>query len=568
MTPVISLVSGTYNRLESLIRMVASARANLPPGIPYEIILVDGGSDDGTLLWAARQPDIRVIEHGELLGAIRAFCDGARAATGDYVLLANDDVLFSAGSIMRALIHLEEHPGCGAVAFMDNRPLPGQPPEERGQFKAQTMTARNADDEPTQVVYAQVGLFRRALGEVCGWWGDRDPVMAQARTYGGDNYLSARIWEAGYTVDLVEGVQCEDYVLDDGLRELNAHYDGKNSPYYQRYPTGPVLGGYPLELPAATPRLRVLYMPIYEPGYPQHKRTKRGLRNALAKRALVYEWDYLNRGIVTGEVTAFAPHLILTQFHDGRWLGVLKKIRELCPAATIVNWCGDARGLTDPAYLKLLKEVDLQLVVNAAALPLYGAMGIPAAYWQIGYEDWSTPLPAVPAHDVVFLANAYSDERRALEPLLRGTGLDVGLYGAHWARPDGDCLYDFDTGAALYRTAKISVSDTFHDGKTPVRAFVSNRVFQALAAGAFLLQQHSEALQTFTGLVAGEHYVEWRTPSELVDLIGYYVNKPDERKRIADAGCAFVLEHYSFDEQVRKLFVEILPMLEADRATA
>src|SRR3990172_8201697 len=92
MSPLISIVTGTYNRLKHLQSMVESVRLSVGVGIPYEIVVVDGGSKDGTLNWCRLQKDIVLIEHGELLGAVKAFNDGARAAKGTYVILANDDI--------------------------------------------------------------------------------------------------------------------------------------------------------------------------------------------------------------------------------------------------------------------------------------------------------------------------------------------------------------------------------------------------------------------------------------------------------------------------------------------
>src|SRR5689334_7817208 len=100
MTPIISLVSGTVNRLSFLKNMLGSFRSCLLVGIEYEIIIVDGGSTDGTITWCKSQPDITLIEQGEKRGAIAAFDAGAYAANGEYVLLANDDIEFLAGSVL------------------------------------------------------------------------------------------------------------------------------------------------------------------------------------------------------------------------------------------------------------------------------------------------------------------------------------------------------------------------------------------------------------------------------------------------------------------------------------
>ena len=54
----ISIVTGTYNRLKLLNNMVKSVRKSIGTGVPYEIIIVDGGSKDGTIQWCKDQSDV------------------------------------------------------------------------------------------------------------------------------------------------------------------------------------------------------------------------------------------------------------------------------------------------------------------------------------------------------------------------------------------------------------------------------------------------------------------------------------------------------------------------------
>jgi glycosyltransferase involved in cell wall biosynthesis len=119
----ISVVSGTYNRLAYLQKMVLSIRQSLAGvyGLTYEIVLVDGGSNDTTQDWCRSQPDIRLIEHGELKGAVKAFNDGAYAAQGKYVIMANDDIEFVDNSILTAYVYMETHPNCGGGCFYQDR---------------------------------------------------------------------------------------------------------------------------------------------------------------------------------------------------------------------------------------------------------------------------------------------------------------------------------------------------------------------------------------------------------------------------------------------------------------
>jgi glycosyltransferase involved in cell wall biosynthesis len=558
----LSIVSGTYNRLSYLRNMVNSARLALPAGISYEFVIVDAGSTDGTLEWLAEQSDIRVIEHGEKLGAIKAFCDGANAARGKYVLMANDDISFMPHSITRAIAYLEDTASCGGVAFQDDRPVRGY----GGGFKTQAMAAINPSGRECVVTYAQVGLFPKWLGDKAGWWGDDDAIMGESWTYGGDNYLSARIWELGYSIDEVAGCAVKDHIPQDQLRIENTASNTGSHPdsdcYNRRFPSGPQING--LTTYDTKRQMRILYLPIYEPGNEHQRLSKRGLRQALKRVGLVYEVDYLNGAVDIAQIVkAWQPDLMLCQLQDASNVppATLAFWRTLAPQMAVVNWHGDARGLLEPEYIELLQHVDLQLVVNAAPLEEYKALDIQAAYWQIGFEEPAATLPNVARHDIVFLGNCYSEERKALENVVRANGYNAGLYGAGWEMPDGNTLYDFAAGKALYKRATIAVSDTFPGQK----AFVSNRLFQALAAGAFVLQQDVPELQTYTGLKEGSHYVGWSDLADLESKLYFWLDESQrtERNRIRRNGRNYVEKHYTFDAQVNKLFFELLPMVEA-----
>jgi glycosyltransferase involved in cell wall biosynthesis len=558
---MISVVSGTFNRLPLLQKMVASARASVPVGIPLEFVIVDGGSEDGTIAWCQSQRDIRLIEHGELRGAIPAFTEGAYAARGRAIILANDDVAFRGDSILKALLHLDTHPACGAVAFADNRPF--LPTKTRNDYQVMGMMARRRGKDAV-VPYAQVGMYRKWLGDKCDWWGANDPNF-RARTYGGDNYLSSRIWELGYTVDAVRGVEVDDMVHEDDLRQIGRDIGNADSEqYFARFPGGADIPEAPLVPQQEGERLRILYLPVYEPGHIIQQTSKRGLRDALSKIAWVYEFDFLRyQGeILYAEIAKildqFKPHMMLSQIQAPEPMNanIVQRIRAINPNMVWCNWNGDYApgGLTSPAMLNILKWVDLQLVVNGSVLDTYKQHGIAAAYWQIGYEEPGDELPEAEHHDVVFLANAYTEGRKALGEVLYSLAdhhCYIGMYGSGWRASDGNTLYDFATGKAIYRNAKIAIGDNqFPDAY----GFVSNRLFQALAAGGcLLLHQYVPGLEELTGLKEFEHYIGWKTHDELRALIVSYLINDKERKRIADAGTAFVREHHSFDARVKEL---------------
>ncbi len=583
---LISLVSGTFNRIDMLKDMVQSFRDNLLPGIQYEVVIVDGGSNDGTIEWAKAQPDIRLIEDGKLLGAISAFTRGAHAAAGKYVLLANDDVVFFPNSIMPAIVHLESNLKCGAVAFADNRVIPDFFTKQ--DYKTLRMAALR-DGYRTSVVYAQVGLFRKWLGDKLNWWQGEHDEMIGAKVYAGDNSLSAQIWNKGYTVDPVPGCTVEDHVADDELREINRKKGIESNDshfFYDQWPHGVLIMNDP-QLPQQDRRAaRILYLPIYEPGWAVQKHPvhgKRGLRDALARAKnkhgvthIVQEFDYLAvdpkqlRVKLIDLADTFRPDLIITQIQSPKPLTpeMLQEVKQRT-GATIVNWNGDQAigGLYSREMLPILRQVDLQLITNLDVVADYEREAIKWAYWQIGYEESQgdleqnvdnyfreigrpNPFDNDPTtYPVVYLASLRSPERVAIAEVVRSFGGLVETPGDTHAT-----LYNFSTSALLYRRAKIIISD---NGFTS-RGFVSNRLFQALAAGGgVVMQQHVDGLDELTGLEAGKHYVEWSTLEHLRFDIEHTLNHPEQLNLIAAQGTFFAREHYSFDAQVAKLMTLI-----------
>ena len=55
------------------------------------------------------------------------------------------------------------------------------------------------------------------------------------------------------------------------------------------------------------------------------------------------------------------------------------------------------------------------------------------------------------------------------------------------------------------------------------RGYVSNRIFEALAAGAFLLHQEVPGLDELLGLEDGVHYVAWTDFDDLHHKVQYWL---------------------------------------------
>jgi GT2 family glycosyltransferase len=109
--PRVSAVILAHNRREA-VGMVLDRRAGLPVD---EILVVDSGSTDGTAdAVRARGGKVRLIDPGGNV-AIAGRNIGAKAATGDYVLMLDDDSYPLPGAIEALAAMLDRNPRLGLV---------------------------------------------------------------------------------------------------------------------------------------------------------------------------------------------------------------------------------------------------------------------------------------------------------------------------------------------------------------------------------------------------------------------------------------------------------------------
>jgi len=114
-----SIVILTYNQLEYTKQCIDSIRKYTQHGT-YEIIIVDNHSTDGTVEWLMQQKDIKVIFNDINLGFPKGCNQGIEIASGDYVLLLNNDVIVTENWLNNLLTALESDHSIGAVGPITN----------------------------------------------------------------------------------------------------------------------------------------------------------------------------------------------------------------------------------------------------------------------------------------------------------------------------------------------------------------------------------------------------------------------------------------------------------------
>lgn len=111
-----------YNSWRLCVDALLSLRNN-PPGIDYEVVVVDNCSRPDPEGEAALEDLLgrmngRLVRNQENAGYARGMNLALEHATGDWILVSNPDVLFQPDCLSLLLRHLQDHPETGAAAPM------------------------------------------------------------------------------------------------------------------------------------------------------------------------------------------------------------------------------------------------------------------------------------------------------------------------------------------------------------------------------------------------------------------------------------------------------------------
>lgn len=210
----------------------------------------------------------------------------------------------------------------------------------------------------------------------------------------------------------------------------------------------------------------------------------------------------------------------------------------------------DVVGVGSDLFLRYLR--DWPSTAAPPLIPLHQATD-PARFF---------PEPGGPAHEVLFVGSSRNMRRPSVDALT-GTAHDLAVYGRNWT-PDlldprflqGEWVPN-DELHRLYASAAIVLSDSYADMRE--EGFIMNRVYDALASGAFVISEEVPGIDTeFDGAV-----VTYRDGRELLDRVEYYLAHPDERKGLAEKGRRAVLARHTFAARVDAILRAVAPRLAA-----
>ena len=151
----------------------------------------------------------------------------------------------------------------------------------------------------------------------------------------------------------------------------------------------------------------------------------------------------------------------------------------------------------------------------------------------------------IPEKNGVFFVGTKTKTRSQIVKFLMENNIPLKCYGKGWDNPPiyGEPLVN------LYRKAAIVLN---FSQQLPS---YSIRVYQATGCGAFLISQYSTDLAK--AFKFGKEIEYFKTKTELLEKIKYYLSHSKERNAIADAGCNRTHKDYTWKQLMNSLLTII-----------
>ncbi len=172
--------------------------------------------------------------------------------------------------------------------------------------------------------------------------------------------------------------------------------------------------------------------------------------------------------------------------------------------------------------------------------------------------EWDTPARSAPEGyrcDVSFVGSGQSSYRYAvLRAVAAVSRLQIRGPGWTGAPPElpvvGGAVYGREL-ARVIRGAAISLGVSSHPEQDADRASASNRMWKILGCGGFYLGPHVKDIEIFAA--DGSHCAWYRGPDHAAELGRHYLERSDDRERIARSGREHALRYHTYAHRLALL---------------
>ena len=153
--------------------------------------------------------------------------------------------------------------------------------------------------------------------------------------------------------------------------------------------------------------------------------------------------------------------------------------------------------------------------------------------------------------ELLFVGNSRKTFRKIIKDLLP-TNKDLSVYGTNWKKfidkkyIKGEHIPNTELTKA-YSSTKILLNDHWDDMRE--NGFISNRIFDGFAAGAFIISDNIQGAEE----VFGDALVTYKNPEELKNLVELLLDNEEVRIKKSTEGCTFVVKNHTFKNRVERI---------------
>lgn len=158
-------------------------------------------------------------------------------------------------------------------------------------------------------------------------------------------------------------------------------------------------------------------------------------------------------------------------------------------------------------------------------------------------------------HEILFVGNSRKVFRKIIKDLMP-TKKDLSIYGTNWKKLvpkkyiKGEHIPNQELRKA-YSSCEVLLNDHWDDMRD--KGFISNRLFDGFAVGAFII---SDKIRGGSD-VFGESLITYENPEDLKNLIDYYLTHKKERKALSEKGREIVIKNHNFQKRAENILKTI-----------
>ena len=261
--------------------------------------------------------------------------------------------------------------------------------------------------------------------------------------------------------------------------------------------------------------------------------------------------------LLSRQVDSFEPEVIILGRH-ATLMGE-QRLKRLVRGRYSAFWYFDLRIPPIQDVLTLGRLVDAMFVTYLPTVETYRSLGISnVMHLPQGMDpELDRPATSVPRRyrcEVAFIGGN-SPHRDAVLRAVAST-YDLQIRGPGWLKAPPDLPV---VGGPVYRKAyaqavagaAISLGAHSLPEMAAQTASASNRMWKVMGCRGFYLGEWVDGIDTFGA--DGVHCAWYRNLPEGIEKIRYYLDRPAERRRIAEAGRRHALEHHTYAHRIRML---------------